>query len=158
MLLGDIRKKNINNKLIIIAAIGFLPMVFMFVSVTVISDVNILILIFIIYFIFATSIAFYLLNMMKKEKTALKGMKAKVISLEYKLDLEVDKKGNIQQFYPKEYYKDGVLNSDVIPLLTILDENEVYEIVIISLYYYCVIKNQFGQSYLVHTNNLKLIE
>lgn len=158
MLLGDQRKKQIINKLMIIVAIMFLPMVFMFISSLLVNNGNIIIIIVVSYFILATSMALYLLSIMKKEKTALKGMKVKVISLEYKLNLEIDHKGTKQQFYSKEYYKDGSFQSDLLPVLDFIDEDEIYEIVIITAYYYSVIKNQYGQSYLIHTNNLKLID
>jgi hypothetical protein len=157
MLLGDFRKKLITQKIIMIAAISFFPMTFMFVSFLLFNDVTVLIMIVIVYFIFATSMGLFMIHMMRKEKIALKGKKVKVISLDYKLDLDVNNKKDKQQFYPKEYYKDKNLNSDLIPLLMIHDEDEIYEIVMISAYYYSIIKNQFGQTYLVHTNNLELI-
>jgi hypothetical protein len=158
MLLGDQRKKHVTRKIILIFPLAFLPMLFMFASFLMFNDKRIIVIVVVLYFILATSISLFFINMMKKEQSALEGKKVKVISLEYKLDLDNDKKNTKKQFYSKEYYKKNSMQFELIPLLESIDEDEIYEIVIITAYYYCVIKNQFGQSYLVHTNNLKLIE
>lgn len=158
MLLGDQRKKNVTQKIIFILPLALLPMVFMFISFLMFNDSRILIVIAIVYFIIATSMALFIINMMKNEQTALKAMKVKVISLEYKIDVDKHSKYTKRQFYSKEYYKNNSTQSDLIPVLNNNDENEIYEIIIITAYYYCVIKDQYGKRYLIHTNNLKLIE
>jgi predicted membrane protein len=158
MLLGDQRKKNLTKKIILIFPLAFLPMILMFVSFLIFNDRTILITIVIVYFLLATSIALFIINMMKKEQTTLKGRKVKVYTLEYKIDLDHHSKNTKRHFYSNEYYKNRSIKSELITVLNHVDNDEIYEIVIITAYYYSVIKDQYGQSYLIHTNNLKLID
>lgn len=158
MLLGDQRKKMVLRKFTMVAAIAFIPTIFVMISLLIFSNKYLIVALVVLQALLATGFALYLISVMRQEKIALKGKKVSIISLDHQLNLEVDKKGTKQEFFPKEFYKDEIKDRGLLPVLKVVDENEVYEIVAVASYYYTVIENQFGQRYLVHTNNLKIVE
>ncbi len=116
------------------------------------------IIIYVVFFFISNGFGFALITIIKRERVFLKGKKVKIVSFDHKVDLDFDNYNPKKQFYPVEFFKKDKFNEEFIPLLKTIDEDEIYEIVVILNYYTAVIEDQFNQRFLVHTNNLKIIE
>ncbi len=158
MLLGDQRKKKVNQKLLLIALASSIPTIGVMLSFILMNNIEANIIIFVVFFFISNGFGFALLKIIKNERVALKGKMVKVISLDHVVDFDFENYDPKKQFLPDEFFKGNKEDREFIPLLNIIDEDEIYKIVIILSYYTAVIEDQYKQRFIVNTNNLNIIE
>jgi hypothetical protein len=158
MLLGDQRKKAVNKKLLTIALMTSIPTIGVMLSFILMDNIEANIIIFVVYFFISNGFGFALIKIIKNERVKLKDKKVKVISLDYVVDFDFENYNPKKQFLPNDFFKGNQENGEFVPILNVVDENETYKIVIIFNYYIAVIEDQYNQRYLIHTNNLNIIE
>lgn len=158
MLLGDQRKKRVNQKLLSIALTAAIPTIGVMLSFVLMDNIEANIIIFVVYFFISNGFGFALIKIIKNERVKLKDKKVKVISLDFEVDFDFENYDPKKQFLPNDFFKGDKENGEFVPILNVVDKNEIYTIVIILNYYTAVIEDQYNQRYLIHTNNLKIIE